>query len=40
MCDINGNCSDSDRDWCPKCEQCVVYAGEKCTSCGYEWGDD
>lgn len=41
MCDINGQCPEDDRDWCPRCEQCwVFYDGERCATCGREWGED
>jgi hypothetical protein len=40
MCNTDGTCPDNDRDWCPRCEQCRTHDGERCGTCGREWGSD
>lgn len=40
MCNSAGICDDDERDWCPKCERCQRYDGERCATCGREWGND
>jgi len=31
---------DDRTDWCDRCNRVTTYAGERCTVCGREWGND